>query len=308
MMRARITRRDMLRLTAMGGLGLALGLQSCATIHKDINWAEMPDKEVSLQQFDKWFKAYKSYNGINPNLKWGHQGSYAPSWKQSVHKGVSPGIDYRASVMYAIAPCYITQVGIIPTWRTGRAGGNFASFKHVNIDTTIPHTHVFYSEYAHLGKIYPKHGKLISRGEIIADIPNQFMNMAKLMFHHDGIYVDPDFYGENHSYMKYELGDKEEILNMSQRYDEQQRILNMLNDSVDEKVKHKIADREHRPFMAVYPYRSTKWDYVVRFKYLTELYLARPSLFTDMPKDRFEELKADFYANQSIILTLPFKG
>lgn len=306
MIGSRITRREMLRITGIGGIGLAIGLgtASCTTYPTNINWADVSEKDFSLDKFDEWFLAHRLYNERNPHQKIQTLGHF-PTFGAMNRTHYSPGIDFLADYLCAIAPCRIIGGGTIYPDEPGRFAGNYVQCIHANLDDHLTNTHVFYSEYAHINKIYPKFGAVIKRGDLIADVPAKYRRSAKLMFYHDGNYVDPNNYGHDHSYMRYYDGDMEEIPNMSQRWDKQQRVFNTLLDSAEQSVKDKLANREHKPITEYH--KSSRWDYVEIFRYLDDLFCARPRLFPSLSQDRFAEMKKEFSSNQPIILTLPLK-
>ena len=91
---------------------------------------EQSPKEFTIENFDKWYRANKLYNGINPNLKFPHSAGNYPTFEKTSFSpiGATPGIDYdvpSGEVMVAVAPGRILKIDEIDTAKTGRAGGGF---------------------------------------------------------------------------------------------------------------------------------------------------------------------------------------
>lgn len=300
-----MNRRSFLKLCGLAayGFGVGFGTTGCTTFPKDINWSEVPDKEFSLDKFDDWFTSHKLYNRKNPNLKFGQTG-YSVTFKGSINSGFSPGMDYASSKMYAVAPGYVKETGTINIARTGRLGGNYVALEHRNLDSVIPTTSTFTSHYAHLGKIHVDYGKLINRGDLIADV--EYFDHAKLMFQHGYNWVDPDNYGFGHSYMDFWNGRIDiNLPDMSLRDLKQTEACKKFLSFARSDVKSKLNQIEHRP---VKESKFCRWDTIEIFRYLNELYQSRPQLFPDLSHDNLVEIKKEFYTNQPIILTLPLKA
>ena len=299
---SKLTRREMLKLSAVGGIGLALGLGGCTTYPKDINWTEVSDNDFSIERFHEWYVSYKLYIGINPNLNFGQSG-YSPTFERSIRSGFTPGRDYASSKMYAVAPGSLKEFGAIDVAKTGRLGGNYVVLEHRNLDKDLPTTSTFTSHYAHLGKIHVEYGHPINRGDLIADV--EYYNNAKLMFQHGYNWVDPDHYGLGHSYMRFWDGRTDiNITDMSLRDSKQIDVCNKLFVFARSDIMSRLNQIEHRPYKEG---KFCRWDTIEIFRYLNELYQAKPKLFTDLSRDDFSKIKEEFYANQPIVLTLPLK-
>ena len=314
-----ITRRQMLKMSAMGGLGLAWGLGGCAPYAKNVNWQSVPDNEFSIGKFEMWFKAHNLYNGVNPNLKVGSPGNYG-TFRAAVFSaiGATPGIDYSSNRLYAAAEGVVDQMGDIDRLRTGRAGGLYVRVRHGRRQTGLTslseignparYGEEFHTYYAHLAGIEVEIGQSVNRGDLIGTVPANYHRIAKLLLtNRASNYVDPDNYGHGHAYMKYWDGKDYSIENVSERNRNQKDIWRTLCEHIKPETGIRegvMTQKMHRP---IYQSRMCYWDNFTIMKYLTELYLARPNLFTNIPKDRFEQLRAEFYANQPIVLTLPLK-
>jgi len=319
----KVTRREILKLGAIGGLGLALGLHGCATIPRDVKWAEVSDKEFSIGAFDDWFNAHKLYNDINPNLKFGSAGHY-PTFRATVSSsiGATPGIDYSSNRLYAAAEGIVEQTGDIDRLNTGRAGGLYVMVRHgrrtegtgrswhyAQIGNPARFGFEFHTHYAHLSSLEVEVGQNVKRGDLIGIVPATYWGIAKLMLtNRSSNYVNPDNYGPNHSYMVYLDGQDYSIEDIKERNDKQAQIWKTLCKQIKPETGIREGVMTQKMHRAAYQHKTCYWDNFTIMKYLTELYQARPTLFTDMPKDRFEEMKAEFFNNQPIILTLPLKA
>jgi hypothetical protein len=299
---ALMNRRSFLKLCGLAAQGLAFGFgtSGCTTFPKDVNWASVPDKDFSLAGFDQWFETHKLYNGVNPNLRMYHVG-YCPSFSRSISAIVSPGIDYNSNHMYAAADGVVSQVGKIDTSRTGRIGGGVIKVAH-DIRT---HGVIFTSIYAHTGTPYVKPGDFIKRGDLIADV--MYTPNAKLMILKSQNYIDPDNYGHNHSYMKYWDGTEISNENVDQKNLVQLQIVGDLIKACSQELE--LWPRYHTN-QESYKGRAEGcvWDQTEMFRYLSELYNARPRLFPNLPPEKFAEYKFEFYANQPIVFSLPLKA
>jgi hypothetical protein len=50
-----------------------------------------------------------------------------------------------------------------------------------------------------------------------------------------------------------------------------------------------------------------KWTPIEKFRYIEYLIQNKPETFPSLKKEQFSEMKKEFYSNQPIVLTLPFK-
>jgi hypothetical protein len=299
--RALMNRRKFLKLCGLAacGAGFGFGTTGCAIPPKDVNWKEVPDSEFTIQKFNDWFIAHKLYNGVNPNLKIGQRG-YGPTFEANVFSrhGATPGIDYNSNNMYAIADGVVfSDIRKIGGSGAYRLGGLTISIAHGQ------HTHgtAFSSKYSHIGGTYVKQGDHVKRGDLIAvgaDAP-----YAKLTVQKHLNYIDPDNYGPNHSYMNYYDGVTiYENENIEEKDINQRRIVaNFLklckfDLNLDEKMHRNMGEMS-----------SCMWDQIEIFRYLQDLYIAKPKLFPKLEPDSFSKIKNEFYANQPITFTLPLK-
>jgi len=204
---------------------------------------------------------------------------------------------------------YAAAEGQIYKWGSDyhlRLGGAWLFIAHPTVERAI-----FITQYAHLSEIYKKDTFTpVERGEKIASVMS--MNHAKMLmaFYHTHL-VDPDNYGENHSYMNFWDGKTNlEISDINQRNNNQisvvKGIQNLASPRIKEDLKNRMRyNRQHR---GDWEGKQVWWDEIERFRYLDALYNAKPNLFPELSPDKFAEYKKEFYTNQPIILTLPLKA
>lgn len=318
-------RRTFLKLCGLAayGLGVGFGTTGCTTFPKDVNWATVPDSEFSLSKFDDWFEAYKLYNGMNPNLKFGQRG-HGPTFKSNVfsHNDATPGIDYNSNYMYAAADGVVIAIGDLK--HTGRAGGLIVDVQHgepekIEKFRSTNFTHVgdpsrfggqFVTRYAHLDDLRVEVGQKVNRGDVIGGAAFPTMGIAKLMLtNRASNYVDPDNYGINHSFMNYWDGKTHlSVTNTSERIKIQRNLWIIMCGYINPKIGFTEGVLTQKYYRIKTPHRSSFWDNCTIMKYLVELYKAKPQTFPNLSMNKFLEINEEFYANQPIILSLPLKG
>ena len=52
---------------------------------------------------------------------------------------------------------------------------------------------------------------------------------------------------------------------------------------------------------------ACEWSSFEYFKYLSTLYEVKPDLFPELSNEKFQSLKKEYFDNQPIVLTLPFR-
>jgi hypothetical protein len=300
-----MNRRDFLKLLGLAayGLGFGFGTTGCASFPKDVNWASVPDSEFTLEKFDDWFKYHKLFNDVNPNLGLNKTG-IGGTFRNSITQGWSPGIAYNSSPMIAVADGIVVSVHNMDT---GRLGGTAVSLGHPEGGMN---TMGLESRYVHLNTTYIKGGQEVLRGQPIGTADPGY---AKLMVTILGNLVDPDNYGEGHTYMKYFDGvNNPPVENPKVKIRKQRQICEELFQYAPKAgLSLRKFGRDPHFSEINHPKRGTRyahWDYVEMIRYMDELYKARPDYFPRLSPDKFAEFKKEFYANQPIILTLPLKA
>ena len=301
-----IARREFIKRASITGLALLTG---CATSGTNI-----PDSgEFDTKKFLSWYRFHKLYNGANPNLRPPHRPTPWPStyFKDSMDRRVTPGVGYSVpsgEVMVAVAPGVVSTIGEITG--TGRPGGGVITIGYVhNEQNGWPR---YKSDFAHVGGPLVKVGQAVTRGQPICHVPNEYKEFAKLIFKEGDTLADPDNYGRNHSYMTYAEGPEEldeEFQNnrenymkiINERYSKQGKILDQFLESAAQEEIRKTK------WHNLEGYKPTDWSRIEQFRYLSTMYEMYPTQFPNLTKEEFETMKKEFYANQPIILTLPFK-
>ena len=87
----------------------------------------------------------------------------------------------------------------------------------------------------------------------------------------------------------------------SEKFSKQRKILDQfLESAAQEKIRKTQWHNQEG-------YKPTDWSRIEQFRYLSTMYEMYPTQFPNLTKEEFETMKKEFYANQPIILTLPFK-
>jgi len=323
-----ITRREFLKWASRATLLTSPLYKACTTFNENQDWSQVPVEEFDLKAFERWYKFVKMYNGINHNLDWPHGGGYNPTFRDTLwaHNYPTPGIDHhvpRGEVMVAAAPGYVLTIDEIRG--TGRPGGRAVFVNHgtrspLDIIRTL-HSQwrdiSFVTMYAHLDKVFIHGDQKVERGDPIGNV-TEHNNIAKMMAWEEGNWVDPNNYGLNHGFMDYSDGSlpgDENILQdlkvVDNKLQNQKEILDEFKKygKRDKNATYRenyVFDKWHRK-KNIYKIEDAKWSTFEKFRYLEELYKINPKLFPDLSKDQFESMRKEFYDNQPIILTLPFK-
>lgn len=235
--------------------------------------------------------------GFNRNFK--GPGYEKWTFMKSIYDGWTPGIGWKVSPN---TPMVAAAAGIVGDRFLIRMAGHAGGY-HLAVDHAPYHT----SYYSHLNKVVVECGKPIQRGDVLGYAGDaDTYHVAKFVFRVDGSNVNPDNYGPNHSYMQYWDGSTNlEIEDTWTRYENQEKVFNRFHQSYHGKDKRDILWKEHTTADTHY-FGKCEWSLVEKFRYLETKYLNNPNQF-ELSKMGYEALKKEFYNNQPIILTLPFK-
>jgi hypothetical protein len=241
------------------------------------------------------------YNGINPSAK----DIVAYTFKECLAKKWWPGICYKTSKpMVAVASGTVTDL-FRPEDTTGHYFENIRSeqnqAKGFCVRVTTGNCYTLY--YLHLQTPEVKVGLKIKRGQIIG-YPDEKWNMPRLVINEIGDQIDPNNYGLNHSFMNYwdgttdlDIGKEEQ----NKRYEKQKQILNTIGGMVEGPEKYTLFRKKHNGMFL------SKWSPIEKFRYVEYLKKNKPQIFPSLTEEQFGEMKKEFYINQPIVLTLPFK-
>ena len=241
------------------------------------------------------------YNDVNPNAK----AIVAHTFKDCLAQKLWPGICYKTSKpMVAVAAGTVTDVSYLADttgyfYQTIIKEQNQAKGFGVRVVTGSNYS----SHYLHLKTPEVTFGQKINRGQIIG-YPDKKWNMPRLVINEVGDQVDPNNYGVNHSYMNVWDGNTDlevEREEQNKRWETQQQILNKFSSMAEGPEKYTLLRKSHKG-MQLY-----KWSPIEKFRYIEYLLHNKPETFPSLTKEKFGEMKKEFYSNQPIILTLPFK-
>jgi hypothetical protein len=248
---------------------------------------------------------FNVYNGVNPNSK----DIVADTYKDCLSKGFAPGICYKTSKpMVAIAKGTVTEVR---EWDARskflkNLGDDPMGAKGYYVKVTQGANYISY--YCHLKKPEVKFGQKISRGERLGFTDERWNCPRLLLLTGYGSYgtaSDPNNFGINYGFMTYWDGatdleiSKEE---QNKKYEAQVDILNKIAEMVEGPEKYDLLRKKHKGKDQLY-----QWTSIEKFRYIEYLIQNKPETFPSLTKEQFEEMRKEFYSNQPIVLTLPFK-
>jgi len=244
---------------------------------------------------------FSVYNDVNPNTK----DIVAYTFKDCLSQDLGPSICYKTpKPMVAVAEGTVIEIFNLPVeegsgWISLREEKNDAK----GVAVQIKHGSNFASVYLHLKQPKVKFGQKVERGQIIGH-PDERWNMPRLWLIEIWELTDPNNYGVNHSFMTYWDGSTDLAIGkeeQNKRYEKQQQILNNIGGMAEGSEKYSLLKKKHK---GLWPY---KWSNIEKFRYIEYVYQNKPDTFPSLTKEQFLEMKKEFYANQPIILTLPFK-
>jgi len=246
--------------------------------------------------------AFDVYNDVNPNAK----DIEAHTFKDCLAKKWWPGICYKTSKpMVAVARGTVTQIMKMEDL-TSSSHAWLGLVKEPNTAkgflVRVIHGTGYKTFYLHLKKSEVKPLQKVKRGQAIG-YPDERWNMPRLVFI-DGDESDPNNYGMNHGFMTYwdggtdlDIGKEEQ----NKSYEIQQQILNKFAGMAEGPEKYTLLRKKHK---GMFQYR---WSKIEKFRYIEYVYQNKPETFPSLTKEQFEEIRKEFYSNQPIVLTLPFK-
>jgi hypothetical protein len=251
------------------------------------------------QAFNKyWQQGFNVYNEPNPNVK----DIVAHTFKDCLSNGFAPSICYENSKpMVAAAKGKVTEVAGMEDLDSFMKSLGADPVEAKGYFVKITHGANFASYYYHLKKPEVKVGQIIHRGERLG-FPDERWYAPRLLFLTEcATLADPDNYGIHHGFMTYwdgitDLDISEAVQN--KRLETQKEIQNKIAGLYSGSKKYTLpGKRRHKD----------KWGPIGNFRYIEYLFKKEPQSFTSLTKDRFEDMRKEFYSNQPIILTLPFK-
>ena len=254
-----------------------------------------------------------THNGPRPTTAGRNQyfkgpGHQRQTFLMNIREGYSPGVDWtipEGTPVVACAKGKVIRVRHIPV----RAGGELLQIQHASnvlAPLSMVLDSIYRTDYAHLNKVSVTVGQEVNRGQIIGFAGDSYTsNVFKLMLLETDFRVNPDNYGMNHSFMNYwdektDLDFQPDVI--KERYITQRWVVKNLLNSYKSLEKDEIPYYYHTDRV----YGPTLWSEFEKFKYLEDKFKSDPNMF-EITSEKFVFYKNEFYQNQPIILTLPFK-
>ena len=244
---------------------------------------------------------FNVYSNINPHVK----SIQSATFYDCLSKGLKPGICYSTSnPIVAVAEGTVTEIidladQVIWLKNFGKdlkeAKGTMVRMHHgVN----------YVSNYLYIDKLKVKFGQKVKRGQLIG-FPDKRWNVLGLMLQEERKPIDSDKYGINHSYMSYWDGKSAlefDKAAQEKKLEKQRQLLQEVADSCTGPEKYTLLMKKHP-----HGERFQKGSKIDTFQYAEYAYKKNAEKFSSLKKEQFERIRKEFYSNQPIILTLPFK-
>lgn len=300
---SKLTRRQFMKYSAMLGTALATGCSFNSPSKGRLLQMGLDSAGVDVSGFEL-------YNGNNEFQKAGRQKftyrtkldnpAPAPAFY------VNGGLDIIAAADGRVADIYKITQGE-PTNRGGWT-----------VEVSDPLSTPFRLMYYHVDEPVVELMEPVKRGQILAKgVSNEifsgggnfpYFKMALKRWHN---LEDPDNYGEGHGHMNYWDGETDINVGDGFRRDSiQRRVITDIVDSYNGnpnplKPLAIMSEVEHKP-RASRGANTYRWSAIERFRFLDHINTKNPGIF-DITESEYKDLKDEFYANQPVILTLPFK-
>jgi murein DD-endopeptidase MepM/ murein hydrolase activator NlpD len=220
----------------------------------------------------------------------------------------TPGMGWKLRTR---TPIYAAARGKIVLQRkinkAGHAGGIDLYLIHTDKDlyrdANYNFTPGFRSRYYHLNSLeisdeIKERNNMVNRGELLGYAgDDSTYNTFGFGLTDNGNLVNPDDYGINHGPMDFWDGTDMEISNPVERSINQRWVVKQLLQRYKGSDKNGLLTKVHKSGY----YGTVRWSTVECFRYLLN------SGQVDMPAAEMNELAKEFYDNQPVILSLPFK-
>lgn len=262
-------------------------------------------QDFTIAEYDRWYKWEMHYNGVNPNLAGSHVVIH--TFGDSLSRDGIPGVVYkvpRGETMVAAAP---GELLLNDAHHLDGMEEKVIFIAHPSVLSSG----IFISSYRRLDRVDERlrrrgSGIKVSRGQPIGKAGNNRESILTLSHGFPSIWIDPDQFGLNHSYMDYaeNTPDIDELFpnkSLMDRYRNQLNLLAGLRSSCS--VKNVIPLHRH----AAKRNAGTSWNHVEEFKYLSTLYKFKPDLFRYLSTSSFNKIETAFYTNQPFVLSIPFR-
>jgi hypothetical protein len=256
-------------------------------------------------------------NKINPNLKPPQR--QLQSFQSSIDNHFRPGVEYFTgdAPVRAVAGGIVHFVGQMPVG-AGKVDGLYIRVAHDFYDgyprVTLYRNQAYRSSYYYLSRVVVEHWQTVKRGQIIgygSKYSADNRKKAVIVLEERGNWINPDNYGPGHGFMNHWDGKTNleiDLEEMNYRLDRQIEIVKKLYSYYAKRDRDNLYNKLHAVIdTEKYKNYPVKWSTIDRFKYLSHLYRKDRELFPNLSLEEFEALTKEFYGNQPIVLTLPFK-
>lgn len=259
---------------------------------------------INLAYGEKSQAKFNVYNAINSHVK----SIQSHTYQDCLSQNYAPGIIYKTTKpMVAVAKGTVTRIMELPSvslyWSLGDDPEGATGFMVI-----VTHGREYYSCYYHLQQLDVKFADKVERGQRIGS-PDERWNIARLLFMEEGRgnAMDPDNFGTNHSFMTYwdgvtdlDIGKEEQDKRLENQKQLLYKLAGLYSDPIPEYtlLRKKHTSKDGTLF---------NWSTIEKFRYIEYLHQNNPETFTSLTKEKFEEIRKEFYRNQPIVLTLPFK-
>jgi hypothetical protein len=306
-----ISRRNFIKFCYM------LGISSTFPLITNCGWIKPSKTQLFKNGLDDAgidTSGFQLYNGKNPNQKHGHQ--YEIFRNDMRTGGIVPGHVYRSydTAIYAAQSGIVTRIyQITRSKHNTNIGGNT-----IEIADTINSPYRIL--YAHVEGVKVNFMDQVKRGDLVAKSGSSIRfdgggrddEIFKIVLYNWHNVEDPDNYGINHGPMNYWDGKTDlDVKDAFQRRGNQRIILSEIVNSYRGDGSNPLApiaimsEVEHRK-RASYGANTYRWSEIERFRFLEHVRNKNHGIF-DITDSEFQGIKDKFYANQPIVLTLPFK-
>ena len=277
--------------------GLSIAISGCATIRMFSKNSHPGEKEF-----------YNNELYPNDIFSYRMDANFRQMLSKTKSFNATPGIDFRCIEFIAAAPGKVIEIDHDLMKSTGRLGGKMVTIGHpegLAMIDGVRRWPIFKTYYAHLSKLTVQLGDYVERGQTIG-YNRKFHNHSKFIVSVYNNYANPSRFGQQHGIMKF--FNEEPI--MEKNYEtvhesllKQIECLNKLDESRKDYEERDIFESKmHIPTGK----KTTHWSYPEKFAMLEYIYRIDPGYFATS-NEQFQELRDDFYSNQALILTVPYK-
>jgi hypothetical protein len=247
---------------------------------------------------------FKLYRDGNPNAPYQQEFTFYTKMhcgNQLGERNPGPAWHVTGDPIIAASDGYVTKKG-------HNTAGHAGDWVNVKPSFSSPFT----IHYTHIGSIQVDIMDEVERGKTILGYG---IGYFKLMLFDLSNCIDPEYFGVNHGYMNFWDG----VSNYSvydahlSKMEQRKVITEFVNLYLGEMKKEVDTISNFKNLLHRRPYKvgshtvwNFRWTEGERFRLLEHLYKNNSDQF-DLGQSDFQDLKQTLYANQPLVLTLPFK-